>query len=106
MSKYAIVEITGHQYWVEENSLIKVEKLDTEIGKECKLEQVLLFSEDGDVKVGQPYVGGASVVCDVLKEERQPKVMSFKFRRREGYRRRVGHRQNLFCLKVKSIQLG
>lgn len=106
MAKYAVIEAKGHQYWVEENSIIEVEKLDNADTKEVTLNQVLLVTNDGDTKIGQPFVANAAVVCDVLGEAKQPKVVSFKFKRRKGYRRKVGHRQMLIRLKVKTIQVG
>ena len=107
MARYAIVESGGHQYWVEENSVIEVERPAT-LGeaKELKLNQVLFLGDSGAAKIGQPYLAHTSVICEVLGEIRQPKVMSFKFKRRQGYRRRKGHRQTLTRLRVKSIETG
>ncbi len=106
MDKYAVIEAKGHQYWVSENDILKVEKFSGSDSKEIKLDHVLLVSDKGETKVGKPFVQNASVVCDVLGDEKQPKVISFKFRRRQGYRRKVGHRQVLTRLRVKSIQAG
>lgn len=110
MSQYAIVNVAGHQYCVQENEIFEVESFlnntaDTQ-QKEVKLDQVLLVGSNGSTKIGQPYVSGASVVCEVLGDVKQPKVISFKIKRRKGYRRKVGHRQVLTRLQVKSITAG
>lgn len=108
MGRYAIIANGSHQYWVEENSVIEVERPTSAdaTAKELKLDQVLLVQDDGKTTIGKPYVANASVTCEVLGEIKQPKVISFKFRRRQGYRRKVGHRQILTRLKVKAIQAG
>ena len=106
MGKYAIINSGARQFWVEENSVIEVEKLSTGDHKEITLDQVLLASEEGKTRVGNPFISNASVVCEVLGDEKQKKVINFKFKRRKGYKRKVGHRQVLTRLKVKSIQVG
>ena len=109
MSRYAVIAVGSHQYQVEENSVLEVEKLTSLSGsglegKEVKLDQVLLVQENGKTKVGQPYVSKASVTCEVLGNVKLPKVISFKFKRRKGYKRKKGHRQTVVRLRVKSIQ--
>ena len=105
MGRYAVVLVGTHQYQVEENSVFEVEKLaQAKETKEVKLDQVLLVRDNGKVMVGQPYVPKASVTCEVLEEVRLPKVISFKFKRRKGYKRKMGHRQTVARLRVKSIQ--
>lgn len=109
MSRYAIVLVGSHQYQVRENDVFEVEKLASvpetgEKTEEVKLSKVLFFQEDGKVKVGQPLVSKASVTCEVLGEAKLPKVISFKIKRRKGYRRKKGHRQTILRLRVKSIQ--
>ena len=109
MARYAVVQIGSHQYHVEENTILEVEKLEplpqTESeANELKLSQVLLLQENGKAKIGQPYVPKASVTCEVLGEKKWPKVISFKFKRRKGYRKKIGHRQTILRLRVKSIQ--
>ena len=104
MGRYAVVLVGTHQYQVEENSVFEVEKLgQTKEAKELKLDQVLLVRENGKVKVGQPYVPKASVICEILGEIKLPKVISFKFKRRKVYKKKIGHRQTVTRLRVKSI---
>ena len=114
MGRYAVVLAGARQYQVEENNVFEVEKLGptvkadsktkkTKEAKELTLDQVLLVGEKGKVKVGQPYVSKASVTCEILEELRLPKVISFKFKRRKGYKKKIGHRQTVVRLRVKSI---
>lgn len=104
MSKYAIVESGSCQYWVQENDIIEVERLDSEKGKEILLDKVLVFRQDDDTKVGNPYVSGMKVRCEVLGEKRAPKVIHYVFRRRKNSRRKHGHRQTYTMLKVNAIE--
>ena len=109
MARYAVVLVGSHQYQVQENSILEVEKLASaqragSKGKEVKLNQVLLLQENGKAKLGQPFVPKASVTCEVLGDIKLPKVISFKFKRRKGYKRKKGHRQTVVRLRVKSIQ--
>lgn len=99
---YAIVQTGGKQYRVAEGDEIDVEKLDIEAGKETALE-VLLFADGGDVKLGSPLLDGASVTAEVVDQHKGDKVIAFKYKRRKGYHRTVGHRRQLTRLKIKSI---
>lgn len=103
MERYAIVESGARQYMVKENDLIHVEKVGVNSG-EIALEKVLMLKSDSDVKIGSPFVSGAKVRCEIVEEERQPKVINYKFRRRKNSRRKKGHRQTLTILKVKAIE--
>jgi large subunit ribosomal protein L21 len=101
---YAIVETGSKQYKVSKGDVLKTEVLGLKKAKEVKLSNVLFISDAKDIKIGSPYIKGASVVCDIMGEERGPKTISFKYRRRHGSsRRKKGHRQNYAVLKVKEI---
>ncbi len=101
---YAIIETGSKQYKVAKNDTIEVEKLDIKKAKEIKLDKVLFISDKKDVSLGNPYIKGAHVICDILGEKRAKKVISFKYRRRHASsKRKVGHRQNYVTLKVKEI---
>ena len=111
MDRYAVVSVAGHQYQVSENTVFEAEKLAppqkaSAEAKEVKLDQVLFLCENGKIKVGQPFVSKASVICEVLGEAKLPKVISYKFKRRKNYRRKKGHRQTVVRLRVKTIQVG
>lgn len=109
MGRYAVVQVGSHQYHAQENSVLEVEKLAPETltkseGGDIKLDQVLFHHDNGQSKIGQPFVPNTSVMCDVLGNVKLPKVISFKFKRRKGYKRKKGHRQTVVRLRVKSIQ--
>ncbi len=105
MSRYAVLAIGSHQYQVAENDVVEVQKLESSgKTKEVKLDKVLVLNEDGKITFGQPFIPKASVTCEVLEDVRLAKVISFKFKRRKGYKRKKGHRQTVTRLRVKSIQ--
>jgi large subunit ribosomal protein L21 len=101
---YAVVETGSKQYRVAAGDTIEVELLDAAEGKEVALDRVLFVANEGKFSVGAPTVDKATVVADVVKHIRGPKVTAFKMRRRKGYHRTVGHRQELTVLKIKEIK--
>jgi large subunit ribosomal protein L21 len=101
---YAVVETGSKQYRVAPGDTIKVELLDAEAGKEVTLDRVLFVSNEGKFSVGAPMVDKASVVADVVEHTRGPKLIAFKMKRRKGYHRTVGHRQEQTVLKIKEIK--
>lgn len=104
MEAYAVVETGGKQYLVKQNDTVKVERLEDEVGASVELKSVLAISDGKKLTVGNPVVTGASVKASVVSLTRGPKVVSFKKKRRKGYTRKIGHRQNLTVLKIESIQ--
>ncbi len=103
MSTYAIIETGGKQYRVEQGTHLKVESLPIEKGSEFKLEKVLLLSTDAGIQVGKPTVAGATVMAQVIAQDRGPKIIVFKKRSKKTYKKTIGHRQNYTELLVKSI---
>jgi large subunit ribosomal protein L21 len=101
---YAVVQTGGKQYRVSPGDTLEVERLGTEAGESVELSDVRLLNRDGEVTVGAPTVAGASVVADVVEHKRGPKVVIYKMRRRKGYRKKAGHRQELTVVKVKEIK--
>jgi large subunit ribosomal protein L21 len=99
---YAIIQTGGKQYRVAEGDLIDVEKLDLEAGADTTLD-VLLFADGDNVQLGSPLVSGAAVTAEVVDQHKGEKVIAFKYKRRKGYHRTVGHRRQLTKLKIKSI---
>lgn len=99
---YAIIQTGGKQYRVAEGDLIDVEKLDLEAGADTTLD-VLLFADGENVQLGSPLVSGAAVTAEVVDQHKGEKVIAFKYKRRKGYHRTVGHRRQLTKLKIKSI---
>ena len=100
---YAVIQTGGKQYRVAEGDLIEVEKLDLETGTEAKFEEVPLVSHGNGLSIGAPLVAGAAVTAEVVEQTKAPKVVAFKFKRRKGYHRTVGHRRQLTRLKIKAI---
>ena len=102
---YAIIQTGGKQYKVQSGDVIEVEKLDAAKDSEVVFDQVLAISgEDGKLNVGTPTVAGAKVAAKVLDEFRAKKVVAFKMKRRKGYRRTHGHRQDLARVEIGAIQ--
>jgi large subunit ribosomal protein L21 len=100
---YAVIQTGGKQYRVESGSEIDVEKLDAEVGTDITLSEVLLVSNGSKIQIGTPFVNGAKVGAKVVEQYKDDKVIAFKFRRRKGYHRTVGHRRQLTRLKIESI---
>ena len=101
---FAIVKTGGKQYTVAENDVIVVEKLAGEAGSEIKLEDVLLVGAEGKTTVGTPLVKGAAVTAEIIEQGKGDKVIIFKKKRRQNYRRTKGHRQEQTVLRIKSIK--
>ena len=99
----AVVQTGGKQYKVSEGDEIQVEKLDGTVGESINLEKVLFCGEGESNKVGNPFLEGCSVVCEVTEQFREKKIIVFKKHRRKNYRRKNGHRQSLTRLKVTAI---
>ncbi|WP_417460581.1 50S ribosomal protein L21 [Kordiimonas sp.] len=100
---FAVVKTGGKQYRVAEGDVIKVEKLDGEVGKNVVLDEVLMVGDDKGVKVGEPLVKGAKVTFEVLEQKKDKKIIVFKKKRRHNYRRKKGHRQEVTVLRVTKI---
>ncbi|MFO1075481.1 MAG: 50S ribosomal protein L21 [Geminicoccaceae bacterium] len=99
---YAVIKTGGKQYRVAKNDVIKIERLDGDVGAEITFPEVLMVGGDNPV-VGAPIVAGASVTGTVLEQAKGDKVLIFKKRRRKNYRRRNGHRQLLTVVRIADI---
>jgi large subunit ribosomal protein L21 len=100
---YALVEIKGKQYKAVEGEILTVDKLDKESGESLEFDTVLLMSKEEGVKVGTPYVEGAKVTATLEDHGKAEKIVVHKFKRRKGYRRTQGHRQQFSTLRVTGI---
>ena len=100
---YAVIETGGKQYRVNQGDVIKVEKLTADVGEKVDFDRVLLVGEGSDVKVGSPVVDGASVSGTVVEQDRGRKIIVFKMKRRKGYRRKQGHRQDYTGVQIDKI---
>ena len=90
---YAIVKIAGLQFKATPNAVLRVPKLEAEVGGNIKFEEVLLWSDGKSTEVGAPFVAGKSINAEVVRHGRGDKIIVFKKKRRKGYRRKNGHRQ-------------
>ncbi len=101
---YALVEIQGKQYKAEEGRFIQVDKIDAEVGAKLEFTAVMMVSNGDVVKFGAPYVGGAKITATLEDQIKGDKVRVFKFKRRKGYRRTQGHRQQYSIVRINSIE--
>lgn len=100
---YVIVDIQGQQFKVEQDQKLFVHRINAEQGSEVEFDQVMLVESDGNIKVGTPVVDGAKVVVEILSHVKGDKVLVFKKKRRKGYRKLNGHRQQFSQVLVKQI---
>lgn len=100
---FAVIQTGGKQYKVKCGDELDIERFDVGKNKTIRLDKVLLLSKDGSVEVGRPFVKGAYCEAELLKEVKGPKVISFKYIRREKSATKIGHRQNYLRIKVKTI---
>ncbi len=103
---YAVIKTGGRQYRVAEGDTIDVDLLDIPAGKQAVFADVLLLADGDNISHGSPVVSGAKVTAEVVEQRKDKKVIAFKYRRRKGYHRTVGHRRKLTRLKIKSITGG
>ncbi|MBL8286697.1 MAG: 50S ribosomal protein L21 [Rubrivivax sp.] len=100
---YAVIKTGGKQYKVAAGEKIKVEQIAADVGQEVVIDQVLAVGNGAELKVGSPWVAGASVKATVVAHGRHDKVRIFKLRRRKHYQRHGGHRQQYTELSIGSI---
>ena len=102
---YAVVKTGGKQYKVAAGEKIKVEQIAAELGQEITIEQVLAVGEGAELKVGTPWVAGATVKATVVAHGKHDKVRIFKMRRRKHYQKHGGHRQQYTELEIGSVNV-
>ena len=101
---YAVVRSGGKQYRVSPGGSVRVERLAGEVGSSVALSDVLMIGDGDSVKIGSPTLAGARVTGTIVAQDRAAKVMTFKQKRRKGYRRKYGHRQDYTEIRVAQIQ--
>lgn len=101
---YAVIKTGGKQYRVNEGDVLNVEKLDGKVGARVEIVEVLAVGEGEGLKVGTPTVNGAKVVAEIVKQDKDKKVIVFKKRRRKGFMKRIGHRQPFTSIKIQEIK--
>jgi large subunit ribosomal protein L21 len=100
---YALVDISGKQYKAMKGALLKTDRIDKDEGEILELSTVLLLSDGDAIKVGKPYIRGAKVRAIVEGHGKDKKVIVYKYKKRKGYRKKQGHRQNFTLLRVQGI---
>lgn len=99
---YAVIETGGKQYKVEQGDVVFVEKLNVEAGETVTFDKVLIVGGD-DVKVGAPYVSGATVTANVVKNGKDKKIIVYKYKPKKGYHKKQGHRQPYTKVEITAI---
>lgn len=102
---YAVLETGSKQYRVAAGDTLEIERLEVEAGKPVTFDRVLLVNNDGKLTLGSPTVKAASVTADVVEHIRGEKKIAFKMKRRKGYHKTKGHRQELTVVKIKDIKI-
>ena len=103
---YAIAETSGQQFWFEENKYYDIDRLNAKEKEKITLEKVLLINDNNNVSIGKPYVKNAKIELEVVSHKRDKKIIVYKMRPKKKTRRKMGHRQELTRVMVKSISLG
>lgn len=102
---FAVIKTGGKQYKVEQNSLINIEKIEGEPGKVVEFDHVLMIGEHAKPSIiGTPVVKGAAVKGKIVEQSRSDKVLVFKKKRRQNYRRKTGHRQEVTSIQITDIK--
>ena len=102
---YAVVKTGGKQYRIAQGDILRVERLNGEVGEKITLGEVLLLGGNGEVKIGTPTLADVKVTAEIVDQGRAKKIIVFKKKRRKGYSRQRGHRQSLTTLKIVQIEV-
>ncbi|TEA27388.1 50S ribosomal protein L21 [Candidatus Schmidhempelia bombi] len=100
---YAVFQSGGKQHRVSEGQVVRLEKLEVETGSEIVFDKVLMVANGEDIKVGAPFVDGATIKAEIVEHGRGDKIKIVKFRRRKHYRKQQGHRQWFTDVKITAI---
>ena len=100
---YAVIDLAGKQFTVKPEDNIQVPLLDVEVGSVIQCDNVLLFSDGDDLRIGKPKLDNIKVTAEVVSHGRDKKIIVFKMKRRKNYRRKNGHRQGFTMLKIRGI---
>ena len=103
--KYAIIEISGRQFWIETGKYYDFNRIPTELGKQIRLNRVLLFNNEGNVLVGKPYLENVKITGKILEHLRGKKTIVYKMRPKKKTRKKQGHRQELTRVLIEDISI-
>ena len=104
-SLYAIAETSGKQFWFEENKYYDIDRLNVKEKDKITLDKILLIKQDDSISIGKPYVKDAKIELEVISQKRDKKIIVYKMRPKKKTRKKMGHRQELTRVMVKSISI-
>jgi large subunit ribosomal protein L21 len=102
---YAVIKTGGKQHRVSEGDVVVVEKINGGKGDAVVFDQVLMVEKEGDIRIGRPVVEGAKVTGEILSQTKAAKLIVFKMKKRKGYHKKNGHRQQLTSMKIREISI-
>lgn len=102
---FAVVKTGGKIYRVSKGDILRVERIKGNVGDPVRLNKVLMISDEGEIHIGKPYLANATVMGEIVKEEKGKKVLTYKMKKRKNYRRFKGHRQTFTYLRINEIAL-
>ncbi len=102
---FAILKTGGKEYRVAKGDVVRVEKLKGNVGDQVTLKDVLMVAGEGEIYVGTPALGNATITAEIVREAKGKKVLTYKMKRRKNYRRMKGHRQTYTYLKINEITM-
>ncbi len=102
---YAVIKTGGKQHRVSPGDVLNIEKIKGDKGDTILFEEILMVSDEGNVRIGAPFVAGAKVVGEITAQTKGVKIDVFRMKRRKGYRKKTGHRQQLTTMKITEISL-
>jgi large subunit ribosomal protein L21 len=102
---YAVIRTGGKQHRVSEGDVIAVEKISGAKGESVVFDQVLMVGKDDEIRVGRPVVEGAKVIGEIVAQDKATKLIVFKTKKRKGFQKKNGHRQQLTSMKIKEISI-
>jgi len=103
--KYAIIEISGRQFWVEIGKYYDLNRIPTKLGNNIILNRILLFNNDGEILIGKPYLENVKITAKIIQHLRGNKLISYKMKRKKKSRKKIGHRQNLTRILIQNITI-
>lgn len=101
--KYAIVEISGRQFWIEKGKYYDFNRISTELGKQISLNRILLLNNDGNILIGKPYLESVKIKGTILEHLRGKKTIVYKMKPKKKTRKKQGHRQDLTRVLIEDI---
>jgi large subunit ribosomal protein L21 len=102
---YAVIKTGGKQHKVSEGDVIAIEKINGDKGDAIVFDQILMVEKDGDIRIGRPVVEGAKVTGEILAQTKGDKLIVFKMKKRKGFHKKNGHRQQLTSMRIKEISI-